>query len=56
LPFEKWIFRYGQPVCDDDGRSVLMMTSNKKQHSLLWVAFVLAAYLSPETHGAVHNE
>jgi len=54
LPFEKWVFRNGHPVCDDYRRLFIAMTSTLEQSILVWVAFVLAAELCPENQYTGH--
>jgi hypothetical protein len=43
MPFEKWIFRNGQQVRDEDRRIVVANTLTEEQRSHVSVDFALAA-------------
>jgi hypothetical protein len=55
LSFEIWIFRNGQPDCNDDRIIFVAMASTEEQRSLVWVAFASAAKLFPENQFAGHK-
>jgi hypothetical protein len=53
--FEIWIFRNGQPDCDDDRRIFVAMTSTWEQGNLAGVAFASGAELCPVSHCTGHK-